>query len=104
MNNYIDELKILDKEINRYKRKVEKLRFLTACKLIKRIRSGIPITDKKLFIGIPSIDHYIFYKWLKNNFLFNWAVFRSIKAFHAEINNFKLFIKFQKDKEIINNF
>jgi len=71
MNNYIDELKILDKEINRYKRKVEKLRFLTACKLIKRIRSGIPITDKKLFIGIPSIDHYIFYKWLKNNFLFN---------------------------------
>ena len=38
MNNYIDELKILDKELNRYKRKVEKLRFLTACKLIKRIR------------------------------------------------------------------
>ena len=104
MNNYIDELKILDKELNRYKRKVEKLRFLAAYKLIKRIRSGIPITDKKLFIGIPSVDHYIFYKWLKNNFLFNWAVFKSIKAFHAETNNFKLFIKFQKDKEIINNF
>ena len=27
MNNYIDELKILDKELNRYKRKVEKLDF-----------------------------------------------------------------------------
>ena len=74
------------------------------CKLIKRIRSGIPITDKKLFIGIPSVDHYIFNRWLKNNFLFNWAVFKSIKAFHAEINNFKLFIKFQKDKEIISIF
>ena len=100
MNNYIDELKILDKEINRYKRKVEKLRFLTACKLIKRIRSGIPITDDKLFIGIPNMNNYLFKKWLNDNSLFSWAIFKAIKSFHNEVHGFRLFVKFHEDKKL----
>jgi len=100
MDKYSYELESLDKELNRYQRKVEKIRFLVAIKLIKRVRSGISITDDKLFVGIPNMNHYLLRKWLNTNSLFSWAIFKGIKGFHNEINGFRLFIKFHNDKKL----
>ena len=80
MDKYRDELKSLDQELNRYQRKIEKIRFLVAFRLIKRVRSGIPITDEKLFVGIPDMNAYLFKKWLNTYSLFSWAVFKGIKG------------------------
>ena len=102
MDKYSDELKSLDKELIRYQKKIEKIRFLLAIKLIKRVRSGIPITDDKLFIGIPNMNEYLFKKWLNKYSLFSWAVFKAIKAFHNEMHEFKLFIRFHEDKKLSN--
>ena len=88
MDKYSDELESLDKELNRYQRKIEKIKFLVAIKLIKRVRSGISITDDKLFVGIPNMNHYLLRKWLNTNSLFSWAIFKGIKGFHNEINGF----------------
>ena len=104
MDKYSDELEGLDKELNRYQRKIEKIRFLVAIKLIKRVRSGIPITDDKLFVGIPNMNHYLLRKWLNTDSLFSWAIFRSIKRYHYEINNIKLFVKFHEDKRLDKKF
>ena len=102
MDKYRDELESLDQELNRYQKKIEKIRFLVAFRLIKRVRSGIPITDEKLFVGIPNMNDYLFKKWLNTYSLFSWAVFKAIKAFHNEMHGFKLFIKFHEDKKLSN--
>ena len=59
MNNFNNELKSLDQELNRYQRKIEKIRFLVAYRLIKRVRSGIPITDEKLLLKWNDMIHNI---------------------------------------------
>ena len=100
MDKYRDELDSLDQELNRYQRKIEKIRFLVAFRLIKRVRSGIPITDEKLFVGITNMNDYLFKKWLNTNSLFSWAIFKAIKSFHNEVHGFRLFIKFHEDKKL----
>ena len=83
MDKYSNELESLDRELDRYQKKIEKIRFLVAIKLIKRVRSGIPITDDKLFIGIPNMNNYLFKKWLNDNSLFSWTIFKAIKSFNG---------------------
>ena len=100
MDKYSNELESLDRELDRYQKKIEKIRFLVAIKLIKRVRSGIPITDDKLFIGIPNMNNYLFKKWLNDNSLFSWAIFKAIKSFHNEVHGFRLFVKFHEDKKL----
>ena len=100
MDKYSNELESLDRELDRYQKKIEKIRFLVAIKLIKRVRSGIPITDDKLFIGIPNMNNYLFKKWLNDNSLFSWAIFKAIKGFHNEVHGFRLFVKFLEDKKL----
>ena len=100
MDKYSDELKSLEKELNRYQRKIEKIKFLVAIKLIKRVRSGISITDDKLFVGIPNMNHYLLRKWLNANSLFSWAIFKAIKGFNNEVHEFKLLVKFHEDKKL----
>ena len=102
MDKYRDELESLDEELNRYQRKIEKIRFLVAFRLIKRVRSGIPITDEKLFVGIPNMNDYLFKKWLDNYSLFSWAIFKGIKGFQNEMQGYALYIKFHEDKKLNN--
>jgi len=102
MAKYSYELESLDKQLDRYQKKIEKIRFLVAIKLIKRVRSGIPITDDRLFTGMPNINRYLFKKWLNNNSFFSWAVFKGIKGFHNEKHGFRLYIKFHEDKKLNN--
>ena len=102
MDKYRDELESLDEELNRYQRKIEKIRFLVAFRLIKRVRSGIPITDEKLFVGIPNMNTYLFKKWLNTYSLFSWAVFKGIKGFQNEMQGYALYIKFHEDKKLNN--
>ena len=102
MDKYRDELEILDQELNSYQRKIEKIRLLVAFRLIKRVRSGIPITDEKLFVGIPYMNTYLFKKWLNTYSLFSWAVFKGIKGFQNEMQGYALYIKFHEDKKLNN--
>ena len=102
MNNFNNELKSLDQELNRYQKKIQKIKLLLAIKLIKRVRSGIPITDDKLFIGMPNMNSYLFKKWLNTYSLFSWAIFKSIKGFHNEMHEYALYIKFYEDKKLNN--
>ena len=102
MDKYRDELERLDQELNRDQRKIEKIRFLVAFRLIKRVRSGIPITDEKLFVGIPNMNDYLFKKWLNTYSLFSWAIFKGIKGFQNEMQGYALYIKFHEDKKLNN--
>ena len=102
MDKYRDELESLDQELNRYQKKIEKIRFLVAFRLIKRVRSGIPITDEKLFVVITNINDYLFKKWLNTYSLFSWAIFKGIKGFQNEMQGYALYIKFHEDKKLKN--
>tara|TARA_B100001996_G_C18613983_1_gene574932 strand:+ start:532 stop:849 length:318 start_codon:yes stop_codon:yes gene_type:complete len=101
MYQYSYELNGLDKELEKYTKELNKFKPLIAIKLIKRVRTGISIKDKNLFVGIPNMDRYIFLRWLNTNALFCWAIFMGIKRYQYEINNIRLFVKFHDDKKLI---
>ena len=104
MYKYSDELFALDKELNKYNKRIEKFNLRKAIKLVRRVRSGISIKDEKLFFNLQDMDQYIFIKWLNEIPIFSWAIFRSIKRYHSEINNIKLFVKFHEDMRLDKKF
>ncbi len=104
MYKYSDELFGLDKELNKYHKRIERFNLRKAIKLVRRVRSGISIKDEKLFLDLPDMDQYIFTKWLNEIPIFSWAIFRSITRYHYEINNIRLFVKFHEDKRLDKKF
>ena len=96
---YSDELRKLDKEFKKYHKRYEKPSFIVSIKLIKRVRSGIPITDKELFRDLEGIDIYTFMKWLNNNSLFSWFIFNGVKKVQNQLNTVRLYMNFHEEKE-----
>ena len=99
MYKYSYELRKLDKEFKKYHKRYQKPGFIVAIKLIKRVRSGISITDKALFRGLDGLDFYTFMKWLNNNSLFNWFIFNGIKKFQNQLNTVRLYMKYHEEKK-----
>ena len=96
---YSDELRKLDKEFKKYHKRYEKPSFIVSIKLIKRVRSGIPITDKELFIDLEGVDLYTFMKWLNNNSLFSWFIFNGVKKVQNQLNTVRLYMNFHEEKK-----
>lgn len=96
---YSDELRKLDKEFKKYHKRYEKPSFIVSIKLIKRVRSGIPIKDKELFRDLEGIDIYTFMKWLNNNSLFSWFIFNGVKKVQNQLNTVRLYMNFHEEKE-----
>ncbi len=99
MYKYSNELRKLDKEFMKYHKRYEKPSFIVSIKLIKRVRSGIAITDKELFRNLEGLDVYTFMKWLNNNSLFSWFIFNGVKKVQNQLNTVRLYMNFHEEKK-----